>query len=394
MNNINNCNICLGGVSVKYKLKFKYLVGLADEWNQEIAVCPRCGFIFTKNPFDDEQLNDRYKNFSKFEFDDESYVYEEKEDYKIRSVRQQQFLDRNINLKEVNSILEVGAASGYNLSLYQNNGHEVMGIEPSLQNCQNSKKYYGINMFCGTFDEYLSTKDISKKYDLIFLSHVLEHIVNPKDFIEKCASLNKGYMLIEVPTFDYKFADEPFGMFCEEHVNMFTVESLQSLMTACGYELLNAEIILGIEQRLPAGFPAISTIWQKKDALKIKKMINCGIDILQKYICQSEIEMKRIQSIISSIDNKKKLAIWGTGHHVSMLIANTDLETKNIVRVYDSFIKKQGMTFAGCMIQPFTAEDIEEGEIEVILIATYVSQEVILKILEPNKEKVEIITLY
>ena len=39
-------------------------------------------------------------------------------------------------------------------------------------------------------------------------------------------------------------------------------------------------------------------------------------------------------------------------------------------------------------------DDIEEGEIEVILIATYVSQEVILKILEPNKEKVEIITLY
>lgn len=248
-------------------------------------------------------------------------------------------------------------------------------------------------MFCGTFNELWNTKE-SKKYDLIFLSHVLEHIVNPKDFIEQCALINNNYMYIEVPTFDYKFIDEPFGMFGEEHVDMFTLESLQELMTACGYELINADMLFAISSTLPAGSPAIATIWQKKELPKKKKIVNNVMNALDTYISQSEEDLKRIQSVINNIDEDKKLAIWGTGHHASMLLANTDLQRKDIVRVYDSFSKKHGLKFAGCVIQPFNAEDIETGRVEVILVATYTTQNAIVKILEQYKDKVEIITLY
>lgn len=393
MQQLSSCNICHGEIQIRYKLCYKDIVDLANEWIQEIAICPKCGFIFTANPFDEEQLGNRYKDFSKFEYNDKSYDSSKEEGYKKQSIRQQQFISRNIDLSSINSILEVGAASGCNLSLYTNLGWDVMGIEPSPHNCKDAKMYYGLDMFCGTFSEFWSTKE-NKKYDLIFLSHVLEHIVNPKDFIEQCALLNNSYMYIEVPTFDYKFIDEPFGMFCEEHVDMFTLESLQELMVPCGYELINADMLFAIKSTLPAGSPAIATIWQKRKLPRKKKIVNNVTNVLDTYISQSEEDLKRIQSIINSIDENKKLAIWGTGHHASMLLANSNLQSKNIVRVYDSFSKKHGLKFAGCSIQPFNAEDIEDGMVEVILVATYTAQKAIVKILEQYKDKAEIITLY
>lgn len=392
MQYIEKCNICRGRVKDKLELPFNDIVGMAEEYTQKIAICPECGFIFTRNPFDTKQLDERYKHFSKFEFDSDKYILSEKDDYKVRCIRQQQFIERNIGLDKISSLLEVGASSGYNLSLYSSTCN-VKGIEPSNANCINAKRNYGLDMYCGTFAEFRDSNS-TEKYDLLFMSHVLEHIVNPKDFIRQCSELNTSYIFIEVPTLDYKFMDEPYGMFCEEHVNMFTLESLDALMCSCGYELINADMIMGVEQSLPAGWPALSTIWIKKESPHRRRIVNSSEKILDDYIIQSQNELERIKRIISTIDKNKKLAIWGTGHHASMLMANTSLMEKNIVKVYDSDEKKQGCPFGACKIEKFNEEDIVNKKVELILIATYTAQKAILNILKKCDKEVQIITLY
>lgn len=52
-------------------------------------------------------------------------------------------------------------------------------------------------------------------------------------------------------------------MFCEEHVNIFTLESLQNLMYGNGYELLHCEMVMGTEESLPAGWPPHTEKWKK-----------------------------------------------------------------------------------------------------------------------------------
>lgn len=387
---IEKCNICGGGVDDVCELNFHDLIGMSERYTQKIAICKNCGYILTKNPFDEEQLNNRYKNFSKFEFDDRSYFLSEKEDYKKRCHRQKEFIDRVVGLKNIHSMLEIGAASGYNLSIYAKD-FTVYGIEPSAVNCKNAKKYYDLDMFCGVFNEY----DHKERYDLIFLSHILEHIVNPRDFIEKCSELNNKYIFIEVPTFDYKFVDEPFGMFVEEHVNMFMLESLQNMMNACGYRLLDADIVLALNSRLPAGYPSMATVWAKDLQQKNKfKVLNRAIDVLMKYIDVSLAELKRIDKIISSINDHKRIGIWGVGHHASMLLANTCLKNKNIVRVYDSDEKKWGEQFAGCRIGKFSELDVYDKNIDLIIITTYTAQNSIENVLKPYENKIEIISLY
>ena len=77
-----------------------------------------------------------------------------------------------------------------------------------------------------------------------------------------------------------------------------------------------------------------------------------------------------------------------------MLIVNTDLSKKNLVRVYDSDKKKHGIKFEGIEIQAFNEDDIINKDIDTILVATYTAQIPIVKFLEKYKHKVKIVTLY
>lgn len=395
---IDKCNICSNSVETYFSLENKDIIGMAKSYIHKIAVCKNCGFIFTKNPFNSEKLYNRYAKFSKFEFDSEDYFLDDSEDYIIRSKNQYNFISQSMDLLKITSILEFGAASGYNLSLYNDHDRIVNGVEPSNKNCKLAKMKYDIDLFCGIdsmfWDNYSKIRGENFKYDLVFLSHTLEHIVNPMDFMKKVSKINEGYVFIEVPTMDVKFSNEAFGMFCEEHVNIFTLESLQNMMVKIGYKLINANIILNPQTKLNAGFPSIATLWKKTCNTKKYFLVNSSIDIFWKYIEDSKQILDRLKNIIDNIDNDDRLAIWGTGHHLSMLLANTNLEQKNIVRVYDSDTRKQGMEICNCNIQCFNSDDIINHKVDTILIATYTAQEAIYKYLKPYCKSVNIILLY
>lgn len=287
------------------------------------------------------------------------------------------------------SILEIGAASGYNLSLYE--GKRRFGIEPSALNCKLAKRNYGVDMFSGMWSEFLASNS-KETYDLIFTSHVLEHIVNPMQFIKECASICNRYMFVEVPCFDIKpFSDEPFGMFTDEHVNFFTIQSLWSLMQNAGFSPINFEMIFDIANYVPSGTPAIVSLWQKNGKSRvIYNSANC----LEHYLAEHEILIQEIEARIKLIPPNEKLAVWGIGNNLFKLLANTSLAEKNIVRVYDSDAKKRGIKVNGLPIQPFNLEDVLSGEVESILITTYTAQKAILRAIDKMNLPCKVYKLY
>ncbi len=333
---IRKCNICGQEESIKelFELPFYDLWGGESDrkYVQKLHFCDQCGFLFTANPFSEEQLSNRYKNFSKYEFDSEEYILEESDGYRKRCIRQFHFINNAVG-DTFTSILEIGAASGYNLSLYSDK--EVKGIEPSFRNCRLAQKYYHVDMYNGMFSEFIK-EEIPGKYDLLFLSHVLEHIINPRDFILECKNVCDKYIFIEVPGMDYKFVEEPMGMFCEEHVNYFTLESLSNLMFSAGFELVDANYIFGLHENLPAGWPAVSTIWK----------------------------------LAEGFPKMRKKA------------------------VYDSDVRKNVYTFCGVNISAFDENDIYDNVIDCILVATYTAQKAISKVLDKYKDICTIYYLY
>ena len=191
----------------------------------------------------------------------------------------------------------------------------MYGVEPSENNCKLAKKLYDVDMYCGMFADFIKSDKVANDgYDMIFTSMVLEHIVNPFVFISELGKICNKYFFIEVPALDFKFVDEPFGMICEEHVNIFTFEGLTSLMTACGFELLNAEICFEPSTRLPAGYPPYQTLWVKGGGNRpLKRSSFSSSSILGNYIEVNKVELERIDNIISSIPDDEKLAVWGGG---------------------------------------------------------------------------------
>ncbi len=387
---IEHCSVCNSKIRTVYSQKNEDILGMAHDYTQHIGICEKCGFIFTQNPFDDEKLAKRYKNESKFEYDSSKYILDERSEYARRCIVQKEFIDRSIEGK-YESVVEVGAASGYNLSLYK--GKKLLGIEPSTINCKLAKVTYGLDMFNGTYQEYFD-KAVTEKYDLVFLSMTLEHIVDPYNFLLKLKRINSKYVFIEVPTLDIKYINEPFGLFCEEHVNYFTLEGLNSIMTAVGYGLVDAQLQYGFEKRLPAGWPAIDTVWELGRKSLNMKPIFSSVELLDKYIQINQEELENISRKIDAIPDNEKLAIWGTGHHVSMLLANTSLSKKNIIKFYDSDVRKHKYTMHGKTISAFDTGDIHEGVVEGILLGTYVFQNQLEKIVRPYSEQCNIYKLY
>ena len=245
-------------------------------------------------------------------------------------------------------------------------------------------------MFNGLWSEFLE-KNSGETFDLIFTSHVLEHIVDPMKFIRECATICKRYMFVEVPCFDIKFIDEPYGMFSDEHVNFFTIQSLQHLMSNAGFSPIEFEMIFDLEHFVPAGSPAISTLWEKSSA---KQSIYKSGACLERYLAENEILLQAVNEKIKRIPSDEKLALWGTGNNLYKLLANTSLAEKNIVRVYDSDKHKHGFKILGVPIVPFNEEDIISGEVDAILITTYTAQRKISKVIDKMNLPCKVYKLY
>lgn len=389
---ITKCEVCGNKIRTVYKLPHEDIVGMVHgKYIQYIGICDTCGLVITQNPFSEEQLSNRYINFSKFEYDKDDYFLDETSEYMQRSQQQEHFICDSI--KDVHSVLEVGAASGYNLGLYQKRGCQCLGIEPSKANCDLAKENYGVDMFNGVFQEYVQQPN-PELFDLILLSMTLEHIVHPYLFILSCKNINSKYIFIEVPTIDMKLLDEPMGMFCEEHVNYFTFEGLYNLMKAAGYALVKAEVPVGIGKRLPAAWPALDTLWEKKTHVDNIVPVISSAQIFEAYIKANELLLRQVRTKIRNISPDERLAVWGTGHHVSMLLGNTDLGRKNIVWFYDSDRRKYDWPMWGKPIKAFNITDVCDKKIDAILIGSYIYQEEIYNKLRAYSDTVKIYTLY
>ncbi len=160
------------------------------------------------------------------------------------------------------------------------------------------------------FDEYAGQR--GEQFDLIFLSMVLEHIVDLMQFIKACNRMCSRYMFIEIPTLDLRCEEEPMGIFCEEHVSLFTLDSLSNMMTAVGYRLVNVENIYGLGRYLPAGYPAIATIWEKELGLNpytFRYNMFSTEECLDKYIQESKLGLEQLKQKIDRIPDDSN-TLW------------------------------------------------------------------------------------
>lgn len=78
---------------------------------------------------------------------------------------------------------------------------------------------------------------IKKKYDLVTLNKVLEHIKNPINLLKtlKKKLKNKGYLYVEVPDIMASNKGKNRQEFGLEHFHVFSISSLERILTNSGF---------------------------------------------------------------------------------------------------------------------------------------------------------------
>lgn len=139
-------------------------------------------------------------------------------------------------LKKETRVLEVGAGWGSLLKLVQNTyGSSVEGVEISELASRVARDYYKLPVSHETFDEFFSKYD-DKLFDVIIMTHVLEHITDLAGALLKLSKLlsEGGVLYLAVPNVFRPF--EPLERFFHaEHCYYFSPLTLTRLLGQHGF---------------------------------------------------------------------------------------------------------------------------------------------------------------
>ena len=152
------------------------------------------------------------------------------------------------------TILEIGVGAGQSIYWFENKGFHVTGIEPDKRNVSMINKMLKKGEVIESSVEDFFTE---KTYDVIWMSHVLEHLVGPDEFLKKIKKNMKknGIFFIEVPNCEYK---PTLKSSIEEnpHLFHFTKKALIRMVEDIGYKVISCDVFRpatkseGIKQKI------------------------------------------------------------------------------------------------------------------------------------------------
>ena len=155
--------------------------------------------------------------------------------------------------KETKSVLEIGAGAGMNYVIYPRDAYKV-AIEP-----ENRTDTMTVDKFPGGFNEYhhvfYEQYTDDKKFDLVVMCDVLEHVDDPVDLIGFCKKhLNpEGHILVSLPNFlcieniQPDQGEHAIGVLDINHKTFWTKKSFVRFAKENGLEV---ERIVGIRKQL------------------------------------------------------------------------------------------------------------------------------------------------
>ncbi len=155
--------------------------------------CSKCDLVYLKNPLTDTVQNLFYKNYMKNVHQRRKIkVFQRSKMYQIEF----NYLTSSIgikNFKKIKNVLDVGCGGGFFLDLFKRNKIKTYGTEVGEDSFLEAKKKH--QMYYGEFNKKMK---ITKKFDLIIMRGVVEHVTNPRAYITLAKKLIKknGFFFI------------------------------------------------------------------------------------------------------------------------------------------------------------------------------------------------------
>jgi 2-polyprenyl-3-methyl-5-hydroxy-6-metoxy-1,4-benzoquinol methylase len=206
-----------------------------------------------------------YNRDQKFDYEESYHLQSIDPDGRVRNLLE----EREISLSGCNEIVtylagkspgkifDFGCGPGWILSTLDRSQWEPHGLEISKFAAQHASQFGSI--FCG---DYLNYQE--RNFDYVVMNHVIEHLTNPLEAIDKVKDILKpgGIFILGTPDFD-SAAARRFGsrfrmLHDKTHISLFSSDSMFRLLRDKGFQILEIQ------------YPYFETKWfTKENLLKI-----------------------------------------------------------------------------------------------------------------------------
>lgn len=204
-----------------------------------ICRCQDCSLLFT-NPRPKEEKIGPYYDFPEYYSHEKNnknltqLIYS-----KVRNYAVSEKVKLITKLKGTGKLLDYGCGTGEFLSAANTQGWKVTGIEPTEKARTQANELLHGNVF-----ENIDLLDKKKKFDVISLFHVLEHIHSLRKTVKTIITHLKsdGYIIIAVPnptSFDaIKYGEKWAGWDVPRHLYHFNETAIQNFTEIFGLDLV------------------------------------------------------------------------------------------------------------------------------------------------------------
>ncbi len=381
------CPICAGKErTVYYRQQFSE-GPLGDGY--DVVICEECGAAFADDIPSQAELDAYYRQFSKYTYSDS----EGRESiYDLR--RFETIIDQIVpELGQDAEILDIGCATGGLLAGLKRRGyHRLLGADPSPACAQATTRLYGIECLTASIVEL---KDISRRFDLIILVGVLEHIRDVADALSIVAGLLKpgGKIYCGQPDIE-QFAqciNAPFQQFSIEHLNFFSAPSLRNLLArAGGREVKHWQWM--VEWRADMLDSMVSGLFTVDGSDVPVEFDRLSRPALVEYIARCTEDSRQLVPVIEEIVARAEpIFVWGVGTHTRRLLKTTRLNQANIIAFVDSDERWENGRLADW---PIVAPAQCLGRDEPVLVSSKAFQSEIVDKIRENNPGRRIVTFY
>ena len=205
--------------------------------HDDIVECPRCGLLSSIPTLNSTEIVERYEDVV-----DEDYLDEEESRRNLFG-----WMTERISHFPVGGLhlFEVGANIGLFLSVAEEAGWDVAGVEPSVWAVEQGRERFGVDLQQGTV-ESLELRDGS--VDVLVMLDVLEHLANPAVALRSLRSSVKGDGLLALSTINVdslhgRIRGEHWPWFIRSHLHYFRPPTLLAMVREAGFEVVDWSVV-------------------------------------------------------------------------------------------------------------------------------------------------------
>lgn len=327
----------------------------------DVVQCEHCGMFYADYIGETMPLMRYYEMMSKYETEAFSVSKEALEEYEFAI----DFLCRLLSPEQ--SVIDIGCGNGAMLHMLQERGFQhLTGLEPSEKNCHGIKQRWGIHAVPGALGEEIPAL-AGKKFDFVLMEGVLEHLIDVQRNVREALTYlaDGGALYLNVPDLAaFPDCHDLYQQFSVEHVNFFSLPSMQNLMGAFGMTCVSYA---------RNGY-GVFTLWRRAAEIPAFVFDDAGTADMRTYLeCAEKLAAQVKDRLVPY--HGREVYVWAAGTHTAMLYQLGLLDDIRVKAIVDSNANYQGKTVYGVpVIAPAELYDCEPLP---IVISSQLAQEAI-----------------